>query len=99
MLVALEEAEVEFTEMFSPADCDACGAKGSALMTARLTPLGASAVGGKADYAATCSSCFSRLNVFTSPTTLLANPKIFHSHKAALLERTECDLPRWCRAV
>ena len=76
-LVQLEEAGVQFVEIRSLANCDICGAKGSATCTAHLTPLGASSVGGKEHYAATCYSCFAQHHVFTNPRILLANPDDF----------------------
>ena len=78
VLTGLEEAGVELLEDFTPADCDLCGAEGSALFTSRLTPLGASPVGRKGVYAVACSSCHSKHHVFSSPTVLLADPYFFN---------------------
>ena len=81
VLTGLEDAGVELLEDFTPADCDLCGVEGSALFTARLTPLGESPVGGKGVYAAACSSCYDKHHVFRSPTALLADPYFFNSNR------------------
>ena len=98
-LVQLEEAVMQFVEICSLANCDICGAKGSVTCTACLTPLGASAVGGKEHYAATCYRCFAHHHVFTNPRILLANPEEFDRQPSAFLRAVGGDISLWCRAV
>ena len=88
VLAKLEDAGLEVSEIFSPANCDVCGAPGSALMTARLMPLGTLVVGGKGIYAAACSSCYAKVHVFSSPTVLLANPELFAQYRQYILDAT-----------
>ena len=98
-LVQLEEAGVQFAEIRSLANCNICGAKGSATCTARLTPLGASAVGGKEHYAATCYRCFAHHHVFINPCILLANPEEFDCQPSAFLRAVGGNISLWCHAV
>jgi hypothetical protein len=63
------------------ANCDICHKIGEATLTARITPVGSTWVGGKEAYRSCCPPCFQEHNVYLNPLSLLDNPGFYTRHK------------------
>ena len=73
MLDNLDEQGVIYKEVEHQGACVACSAPST--MTARVTPIGLTMVGGADDYHPTCLEHFEEKCLYVNPSNLLAEPR------------------------
>jgi hypothetical protein len=85
----LEEASILVNYVRKRANCDVCNKYEAARYTARYTPVADTWVGEKEAYMSCCDNCFDRVNYFTNPVALLANPEFYLKNSEEILRNTE----------
>jgi thymidine kinase len=95
----LQAGGVQYQLITCAANCDYCQATAAATLTARITPVGSTMVGGKESYRSCCPPCFQEHCVFVNPAALLADPELYAKEKGAILESAGLTETRFCEAV
>ena len=96
---SLTRESVSFQCISCTANCDVCGTKNIATMTARVTPVGATWVGGKEAYKSCCPPCFRKECIYTNPLKLLANPTFYIEESEEILKSTGLLETTFCKAT